>query len=90
VSFDEVLRAWTLVYVGNFVGAVATAVTVFLSGNCQHGGGAFGAAALAAADAKAAPPFFSAHHPLSCRKRSSRLRFLALTSESGHGPRVRF
>jgi hypothetical protein len=90
VSLDEVLRAWTLVYLGSFVGAIATAVMVFLSGNYQHGGGAFGDAALAAANAKTALPFFSVHHPLSCRKRSSRLKFLALTSESGHGPRVRF
>jgi formate transporter len=60
VSLGEVLRAWSLVYAGNFIGSVATAVLVFLAGHHQHGGGSVGAAALAAADAKAALPFFSA------------------------------
>ena len=45
---------------GNFVGAFATAVLVFLAGAYQHGGGAVGSAALAAAQAKAALPFLPA------------------------------
>ena len=60
VTLGEVFRAWSLVYVGNFIGAAATAALVFLAGHYQHGSGAVGAAALAAADAKAALPFFSA------------------------------
>lgn len=60
VSLGEVLRAWALVYVGNFVGAAATAVLVFLSDLYGHGGGAVGVAALAAAQTKAVLPFVPA------------------------------
>ena len=57
VTLGEVLRAWALVYAGNFVGAVATAVLVFASGHYAHGNGAVGAAALAAAQGKGALAF---------------------------------
>lgn len=60
VSLGEVLRAWVLVYIGNFAGAAATAGLVFLSDHYGHGGGAVGAAALAAAQAKAVLPFVPA------------------------------
>jgi formate transporter len=60
VRLAQVLRAWTLVYVGNFVGAVATAVLVFLANDYIHGGGAVGVAALATAQAKASLPFIPA------------------------------
>jgi len=53
VHVGEVLRAWGVVYVGNFVGAVGIAVLVYLSAGYAHGGGAVGLAALASADAKA-------------------------------------
>jgi formate transporter len=53
VSAGEVLRAWTLVYVGNFVGGVGIALLVFLAAGYSHGGGAVGIAALASADGKA-------------------------------------
>jgi formate/nitrite transporter len=56
----ELARAWTLVYLGNFVGATATAVLVFLSGLHEQNGGAVGAAALATLDEKATVGFLPA------------------------------
>jgi formate/nitrite transporter len=56
----ELLRAWTLVYVGNFVGALATAVLVYLSGLHEQGGGAVGAAALRTLEAKGTVAFLPA------------------------------
>ena len=53
VSAGEVLRAWALAYVGNFVGGVGIALLVFLAAGYSHGGGAVGIAALASADGKA-------------------------------------
>jgi formate transporter len=53
VRAGEVLRAWGVVYVGNFVGGVGIAVLVYLSAGYAHGSGAVGLAALASADAKA-------------------------------------
>jgi formate/nitrite transporter len=53
VHVGEVLRAWGIVYVGNFVGGVGIALLVFLAAGYGHGGGAVGIAALASADAKA-------------------------------------
>jgi formate transporter len=52
VSTARVARNWALVYAGNFVGSVATALLVFASGQYGFGGGAVGAAALATAQAK--------------------------------------
>ena len=46
VRLREMLRAWTIVYVGNFVGAVGTAALVFLSGQYLGGKGAVAAVAL--------------------------------------------
>lgn len=54
VGAGELLRAWGLVYVGNFVGAVGIAGLVFLAAGYSHGAGAVGAATLASADGKAA------------------------------------
>ncbi len=54
------LRAWAIIYVGNFVGAAGTAVLVFLSGQYRFGSGAVGAAALALAGAKLRLPFWDA------------------------------
>ncbi len=54
------LRAWAIIYVGNFIGACGTAVLVFLSGQYRFGGGAVGAAALALAGAKLRLPFWDA------------------------------
>lgn len=53
VHMREVLRAWGLVYVGNFVGSVGIALLVFLAAGYSHSGGAVGIVALASADAKA-------------------------------------
>jgi formate/nitrite transporter len=56
ITIAKLLRAWALVYVGNIVGAVGTAVLVFLAGQHGFGGGAVGQTALAIASAKAALP----------------------------------
>jgi formate transporter len=60
VSSSEVLRAWVLVYIGNFVGATATALLVFLAEGYLYGNGTIGAAALEIGQAKASLSFFPA------------------------------
>ncbi len=50
------LRVWTLVWIGNFVGAAGTALLVFLSGQYTFGHGAVGAQALYFAAAKSGLP----------------------------------
>ncbi|MGE5200521.1 MAG: formate/nitrite transporter family protein [Acidobacteriota bacterium] len=60
VTGRELLRAWGLVYAGNFLGAAATATLVFLAGSHEYGRGAVGAAALALAQSKGSLPFASA------------------------------
>jgi formate transporter FocA len=52
VTAGALLRNWAIVYLGNFVGAAATAVLLFLSGQYAFGNGAVGATALATAHAK--------------------------------------
>jgi formate transporter FocA len=52
VSTRLLAQNWLLVYLGNFVGSVATAVLVFASGQYAFGQGSVGAAALATANAK--------------------------------------
>src|SRR5713226_5448458 len=52
VSTLQLLRNWVIVYLGNFVGALATAVLVYTSGQFTFGNGAVGSAALATAQAK--------------------------------------
>jgi formate transporter len=52
VSTGRLLRNWGLVYVGNFVGAVATAVLLFLSRQYTFGGGQVGVTALTIASTK--------------------------------------
>ena len=56
ISLGALLRAWSLVYVGNIIGAIGTAVLVFLAAHYQFGAGAVGRTALAIASAKAALP----------------------------------
>ncbi len=46
VRLREMLRAWTIVYVGNFIGAVGTAGLVFLSGQYLAGKGSVATVAL--------------------------------------------
>jgi formate transporter len=60
VSAALLVRNWIIVYVGNFVGSVATAALVFVGGQYAFGHGAVGAAALATADAKAGLDFVPA------------------------------
>jgi formate/nitrite transporter len=53
ISTAAVVRNWVIVYVGNFVGAIGTAVLVVLGGQYAFGDGAVGSVALATASAKA-------------------------------------
>jgi formate transporter len=54
------LRNWLIVYIGNFVGSLATAVLVFLSRQYLFGGGAIGLSMLATGEAKTSLEFFQA------------------------------
>ena len=54
ITLGALLRNWGIVYAGNLVGAVATAVLVHLSGILTAGGGAVGETALGIAAAKLA------------------------------------
>ncbi len=56
ISIGSLLRAWSLVYAGNLIGAIGTAALVFLSGQYGFGGGTVGKTALVIASAKAALP----------------------------------
>jgi formate/nitrite transporter len=60
VSTAKLLRNWAIVWVGNFVGAALTAGLMFASRQYTFGGGAVGAAALSAANAKSGLDFFQA------------------------------
>jgi len=57
VSLVRVARNWTIVYVGNLVGALATVAIVFAGGQYEFGDGSVGLSALATADAKAGLDF---------------------------------
>ncbi len=52
VSTGQLLTNWAVVYLGNFVGAVATAGMMFLTGQYAFGRGAVGIAALGVAETK--------------------------------------
>jgi formate/nitrite transporter len=52
VSSRGLLGNWGVVYAGNFLGAIATAIFVFISRQYTFGGGSVGATALATAAAK--------------------------------------
>jgi formate/nitrite transporter len=56
ITLGALLRAWSLVYIGNIAGAVGTAALVFFAGQHGFGDGAVGKTALAVASAKAALP----------------------------------
>jgi formate/nitrite transporter len=60
VSSGLVARNWIIVYVGNFVGAVATAGVMFVSGQYAFGNGSVGQTALAIGNAKAGLEFVPA------------------------------
>lgn len=53
VRATEVLRAWSIAYLGNFVGGVGIAFLVFLAAGYGHGSGAVGTSVLANAEYKA-------------------------------------
>jgi formate transporter len=57
VRLLEMLRAWVIVYIGNFIGAAGTAVLVFLSGQYLQGQGSVAAVSLMLALGKATLPF---------------------------------
>jgi len=60
VRTRDLLRNWVIVYCGNFVGAFATALLMFLTTQYTFGGGAVGLAALNTASAKAGLEFVPA------------------------------
>lgn len=60
VSPRELLRAWAVVYVGNFIGALSIALLVFVAAGYTHGNGAVGVATLASAEAKTSFSAFQA------------------------------
>ena len=57
VRLSEMLRAWLIVYIGNFIGAIGTAALVFLSGQYLLGKGSVAAVALGLALTKVTLPF---------------------------------
>jgi formate transporter len=57
ITLLEMLRAWTLVFFGNFVGAFGTAILVLLSGQYLSGDGSVASVALSLAAGKVAQPF---------------------------------
>jgi len=60
ISSRQVLRNWAIVYIGNFVGAFATAVLVFISKQYALGNGGIGLTALNIANTKSSLDFFQA------------------------------
>jgi formate transporter len=60
ISTFDVGRNWIIVFAGNFVGAFATAVIMFLTTQYTFGGGAVGLAALNMANAKVGHDFVAA------------------------------
>jgi len=60
VSWQGLLRNWVVVYVGNFVGSIATALIVFLGQQYAFGSGAIGLTALNIGEAKTSFTFIQA------------------------------
>jgi formate/nitrite transporter len=60
VSTGALFRNWVIVYLGNFVGSIGTAVLVLWSKQYTFGGGAVGETALKIASGKAGLDFFQA------------------------------
>jgi formate/nitrite transporter len=60
VSTANLLRNWTIVYIGNFVGSIGSAVLLFLSKQYMLGGGAVGSTALTIANTKCSLEFVQA------------------------------
>ncbi len=60
ISLIALLRNWSIVYLGNFVGAILTAYLMFVSGQYTFGNGAVGLAALNTGEAKTSLEFIQA------------------------------
>jgi formate/nitrite transporter len=60
ITTVELLRNWTVVFVGNFIGAAGFALLVYLSGHTALNDGAIAAKYLSIAAAKCALPFWPA------------------------------
>ncbi len=60
VSTGLLLKNWVIVYLGNFVGSVATAAIMFLTAQYKFGNGAIGVTALGTANAKVGLDFVQA------------------------------
>lgn len=60
ISTFELLRSWTIVCSGNFIGALGLALLVFLSRHSEINGGAIGREYLVIAAAKVSMPFWTA------------------------------
>jgi formate transporter len=60
IGVGGVLRNWVVVYIGNFVGSILTAIVMLLSRQYMSAGGALGANALAIANAKCGLGFVQA------------------------------
>ena len=60
VRTTALLRNWSIVYVGNFLGALSIALAVYAGGTYEAGEGAFGATALAIAATKLRLDFWPA------------------------------
>ncbi|MFM8321583.1 MAG: formate transporter FocA [Chloroflexota bacterium] len=60
VTTAALLRNWVIVYIGNFVGALATAVLLFMSKQYTYGSGAVGLTALNIAKSKVELEFMQA------------------------------
>ncbi|MCG2788014.1 MAG: formate transporter FocA [Anaerolineae bacterium] len=60
VTLSQLLRNWGIVYLGNFVGSVLTALLVFVGGQYMFGKGSIGLAALNIANAKVNLTFMEA------------------------------
>ncbi len=60
VSTAKMLRNWAIVYAGNFVGSVGTAVLILFSKQYTFGGGSVGKTALSIANGKVALGFWQA------------------------------
>lgn len=60
ISLGKLLRNWSIVYLGNFIGSVLTALLVFLARQYTYGQGAVGATALNIAVSKIHPDILQA------------------------------
>jgi formate transporter FocA len=60
VSFSQLLQNWGIVFVGNFIGSVATAGIMFMTKQYMQGGGAVGLNALNIGEAKTSLGFVQA------------------------------